>query len=65
MPLHELSTVSIFLLLLFWRLRNLSVLWLLILSVFTFSLAILSHVRSPVRRSKGRAKPGVKSAGSL
>ena len=51
-----LSTVSIFLLLLFWRLRNIDSLWLLVLSIFTFLLAIIVHKKSPERRGKGRAR---------
>jgi hypothetical protein len=58
-----LSTVSIFLLLLFWRLRNLSSLWLLALSLLTFLLALLAHKKTPDRRGKGRARKA--SGGAL
>jgi len=51
-----LSATSIFLLLLYWRLRNLDFLWLLSLSFLTFALSILAHKRSPGRRFKGRAR---------
>ena len=51
-----LSTVSIFLLLLFWRLRNIDSLWLFVLSILTFLLAIIVHKKSPERRRKGRAR---------
>lgn len=51
-----LSTISIFLLLLFWRLRYHDSLWILILSMVTFLLAIVVHKRSPERRIKGRAR---------
>jgi hypothetical protein len=51
-----LSTVSIFLLLLFWRLRNLNSRWLLALSLLTFLLALLAHTKTSDRRGKGRAR---------
>lgn len=49
-----LSSVSLFLLLLFWRLRNLDSTWLLVLSILVFCLAIVVHLKSPGRRPKGR-----------
>ncbi len=51
-----LTTISIFLLLLYWRLRHLDPLWLLALSIAAFLLAIYLHIRSPERRRKGRAR---------
>ena len=50
------STVGIYLLLLFWRLRNLDPVWILVLSVLAFLAAIILHVKTPGRRSKGRSK---------
>jgi hypothetical protein len=49
-----LSTVGIYLLLLFWRLRNLNSIWILGLSILVFVLAIFVHLKTPDRRSKGR-----------
>jgi hypothetical protein len=48
------STFGIYLLLLFWRLRNLDVAWILGLSILSFALAIVLHVKTPGRRAKGR-----------
>jgi hypothetical protein len=49
-----LSTFGIYLLLLSWRLRNLDVAWILGLSILSFALAIVLHLRTPGRRPKGR-----------
>lgn len=48
------STVGIYLLLLFWRLRNLDVAWILGLSILSFACAIVFHLKTPGRRAKGR-----------
>lgn len=50
-----LSSSAIFLLLLFWRLRNGDALWLLLLSLTCFIAAVVVHLRTPGRRKKGRA----------
>lgn len=49
-----LSSAGIFLLLLFWRLRNLDPTWLLVLSFLCFVLSLVVHRGSLSRRTKGR-----------
>lgn len=51
-----LSSVSIFLLLLYWRLRNTESAWLLGISILTFVLALVLHRRHPERRSRARSR---------
>jgi len=48
------SAGGIYLLLLYWRLRNLEVTWILVLSIIVFAFAIFLHLKTPGRRSKGR-----------
>ncbi len=51
-----LSSSSIFLLLLYWRLRNTRSAWLLAASMLTFALALVLHKRNPQRRSRARSR---------
>jgi len=51
-----LSSLSIFLLLLYWRLRNTVSTWLLVLSILTFVLALVLHKRNPERRGRARSR---------
>ncbi len=50
-----LSSLSIFLLLLFWRLRRGDLMWLLLVSFLCFIAAVVVHWRTPGRRKKGKA----------
>jgi len=51
-----LSSVSIFLLLLYWRLRNTGSTWLLAASVLTFVLAVVLQRTNPERRRRARSR---------